>query len=407
MALFQYQARDSGGQLIKGKMEAVDQNAIMTLLGAQNLIPIKVEQVRSQVSLKSLMAFEITPKKVKAEDMIMFCRQMYTLSKAGVPILSSLTRLAQTTRSKLLATTLNGVAEKITSGQTLAQAVQKYPKVFKKIFVALVDAGEQSGQLELAFEELANYHDLEQQTKRRIKSATRYPTMVIIAIIIAIGVVNFFVVPAFADMFNSFGSELPLVTRILFGMSNWMLDNWYILLAVVIAAVIGIRYTLKTPQGRLTWDRYKLKLPLIGSIIHRIIMARFARVFTMMLKSGVPMVAGIQLIAKTVDNTYVEQKMLAMKEGLEKGESLTKCVTDSGLFSPIALQMIAVGEDSGSIDNMLTEVAEFYEREVDYDLKKLGDAIEPILLVVIGIMVLILALAVFLPMWDMTSFASR
>lgn len=405
--MFQYQARDSGGQLIKGKMEAESQSTVLSALSSKNLIPIKVEQVKQVANLKSIMAFEITPKNVRPDDMIMFCRQMYTLSKAGVPILSGLTRLAETTRSPLLAKTLKEVADKITTGQTLTQALSKYPKVFKNVFVALVDAGEQSGQLELAFEELANYFELERETKKRIKSATRYPTIVIGAIIVAFGVINFMVLPTFADMFKSFGADLPLITRVMIGMSNWMVTNWPSLLIIILALVVGVHFYLKTPKGRLNWDRTKLKLPLVGSIIHRIIMARFSRVFTMTLKSGVPMVQGISLIARTVGNKHVEQKMEGMREGIEKGDSLTKCASESNLFSPIALQMITVGEESGSIDTMLTEVADFYEREVDYDLKRLGDAIEPILLVIIGVLVMLLALAVFLPMADMSSFASR
>lgn len=408
MATYQFEARDSDGKMVKGKVESKSQDLVAGELFKKGLTPINVYQVNGgSSSLKSIMAFELTPRKVKPDDMIMFCRQMYSLSKAGVPILNSLTRLAESTRSKLLKESLLAVTEKIAAGQTLSAALQHHPKVFNNVFVSLIDAGEQSGQLEMAFEQLAAYFDLEQRTKKQIKSATRYPIMVIASILIAMVVINVFVIPAFAEMFASFDAELPLPTRILLATSHFMTTYWPHILVFCIAAIVALKMYLKTEIGLLRWDYAKLKMPIIGSIIHRIIMARFARVFTMVLRSGVPLVQGIELVGNAIGNSYVSKRMEIIQLGVEKGETLTKTAQESQLFTPISLQMISVGEQAGSVDEMLLEVADYYEREVDYDLAKLGEMIEPIMLVVVGIMVLILALGVFLPMWNMASFAMK
>lgn len=407
MPTYQYEARDNAGKMVKGKMESRSQTAVATDLFKKGLTPISVYQVNTRASLKGLMAFEITPKRVKPDDMIMFCRQMYSLTKAGVPILNSLTRLAETNRSSILKQSLLAVTEKIAAGQSLTSAMSKYPKVFSNVFTSLIEAGEQSGQLETAFEQLAAYFELEQRTKKQIKSATRYPMIVIVTIILAMMIINFFVIPAFAKMFASFNAELPAVTRGLLGMSNFLLSNWpYLLVLVIILVAAWVAY-LKTEKGRLRWDYIKLKMPIIGSIVHRVIMARFARVFTMILRSGVPLVHGIGLVSNTIGNAYVAKQMGLIQSGVEKGESLSKTAQESGLFTPISLQMLAVGEEAGAVDEMLLEVADYYEREVDYDLSRLSELIEPIMLIIVGVMVLILALGVFLPMWNMASFAMK
>jgi len=405
MANFTYTGRDTAGKLVKGKLDALDTDAVASQLVKNNITPIDIKSEETKFSLLKLLNKDIKSGRVKTEDLITFCRQMYTLTKSGVPILESLMHLLDATRSKTLSNSLRGIIDSISSGQTLTASLRKYPKIFPNVFVSITEAGENSGQLDATFLQLAEYLELESKTIKRIKAATRYPLLVIFAIVAALVVVNFVVVPAFSKLFKQFGGKLPLPTRILVATSNFFIHYWFFLLIGIIVLFFTARYLLKTPKGRYYWDKWKLKIPVVGSIMNRIVLARFTRTFSMMLASGVPLVQSVTLVANIVGNTYIRRYILAMRDGIEHGETLTKTATASGLFTPLVLQMLSVGEEAGSIDNMLKEVAEFYEREVDYDLKRLGDLIEPFLLLVMGTMVLILALGVFLPMWDMVQFA--
>jgi MSHA biogenesis protein MshG len=321
-----------------------------------------------------------------------------------VTITQALTQLAKSTRSKLLKAALIHMVESILAGQTLTQAMQKHSHIFSGMVINVIDAGENSGQLETAFLQLAKYLELESQTIKRVKSATRYPLIVIVALVVAFCVINFMVVPVFANMFRAFGSQLPIVTRAMIVISDFMLAYWPYLLVIVVLLFFLFRFSVSRPQGAIRWAKFKIKVPIVGPILYRIGLARFARMFCMIMQSGVPLVKGITLVAQTLGNAYMRQQVLVMREGIEKGDSLTRSASDSKLFSPMVLQMIQVGEETGEIDELLANMAEYYEREVDYDLGRLGDLIEPILLAVIGVLVLFLAMGVFLPMWDMVSF---
>jgi MSHA biogenesis protein MshG len=212
---------------------------------------------------------------------------------------------------------------------------------------------------------------------------------------------NIFVIPVFAKVFAGFNSELPLITRGLLGFSNWMINWWPILLALVAGAVVGIRAYLRTPEGRYRWDARKLKLPIVGDIILKATLARFARSFALSSQSGVPLVQALTVVAQTVDNAFIGARIEQMRDGIERGESISRCAAATGVFTPVVLQMINVGEETGELDNLLFEIAGMYERETDYSIKGLSAAIEPVLLAVIGVLVLLLALGVFLPLWNM------
>jgi len=243
--------------------------------------------------------------------------------------------------------------------------------------------------------------ELEKDTRDRVKSAIRYPMFVVIAMVIAIFVINMFVIPAFAKVFAGFNTELPWATRVLINTSKFTVAYWPLILAMAIAAVLAIRIYIKTDEGRYRWHRLKLRLPVAGKIIQRATMARFARSLSITIRSGVPLVQGMTVVSRAVDNDYVAERIIQMRDGVERGEAIARTAIATGMFPPLVLQMIAVGEESGSIDELMAEVADYYEREVDYDLKNLSTAIQPILIVGIGILVLILALGVFLPMWEL------
>jgi MSHA biogenesis protein MshG len=263
--------------------------------------------------------------------------------------------------------------------------------------------GENTGRLDEAFLQLAGYLEREQETRRQIKAATRYPIFVVFALVAALIIMNIIVIPKFADMFNKFGAELPVMTRFLLGMSDFFINQWYILVGAIFAIAFGVRNYLQTPDGNLTWSRKKLKLPIIGKVIERSLLARFCRSFSMMLQAGLPLTTALNLVAEAVGNRFMETKIIDMRQSIEKGENLSRVTQASGLFTPMVLQMVNVGEETGRVDELLAEVADFYEREVDYDLNSLTAKIEPVLIGIVAGMVLVLALGIFTPMWDMMS----
>jgi MSHA biogenesis protein MshG len=295
------------------------------------------------------------------------------------------------------------VEQSMNQGVELAVSLKKHSDVFNELFINIVKVGENTGRLDAAFKQLAEYMEREKDTGRSIKSATRYPLFVIIAISLAMVILNIFVIPVFTDMFSKFGADLPLPTIILMGMSNLFVNYWGVMLVALVAAIYGTRYYVGTEQGRLLWDRYKLKIPLIGSILERAMLSRFARTFSLMLRSGVPLIQALEMCSRAVGNEYLSTKIVHMRTEVERGDSLLRISTNSGMFTPLVLQMIAVGEDTGQVDQLLEDVAGFYDDEVNYDLGNLSAAIEPILLVFMAGMVGMLAMGIFLPMWDMFS----
>jgi MSHA biogenesis protein MshG len=289
---------------------------------------------------------------------------------------------------------------------SLAPALGQHPAVFSNLFLSLIHVGENTGRLDMAFKEVGKYLELEKNTSKQVKSAPRYPMFVMVAIAVAIGVVTVFVIPVFEDAFNRLGADLPWQTVALMATSAFVVDYWPFILATIFILVTGFTHWKSTEAGRLRWDEAKLKFPLAGPIFERVALGRFSRTFSMVLGAGVPIVQGLNVVAGAVGNAFVAQNVEKMREGIERGESLHRTAANSNMFTPLVLQMISVGEETGTVDELLVEVADFYDAEVEYDLKKLGDSIEPILIVFIAGLVLILALGVFLPIWDLSSVAN-
>ena len=243
--------------------------------------------------------------------------------------------------------------------------------------------------------------DFEKFMRDQVRAATRYPTFVVTAMVIAFIIINIFVIPAFAKVYAGFKAELPAITKLLIAFSDFMVGYWPLLLALVVALVVGFRLYIRTAAGRLAWDEIKMRIPVAGGIVLKATLARFARSFSLAIRSGVPAVQALTMVAQTVDNGHVARKIEAMREGVERGESVLRAAMASGVFTPLVLQMVAVGEETGALDDLMTEIADMYQREVEYDLKNLAAQIEPILVVALGAMVLVLALGVFLPIWDL------
>jgi len=402
MALFQYKGRNAQGEISNGELEASSTSDAATHLINIGITPIDIAEIELQQSdLIDKLNDLFDNRTPDANDLIMFSRQMSTLLKAGISILPTLKGLQTHMTHKGMKEAIGEIATDLESGRTLAGSMQKYPHIFSNLFVSMMNVGENTGQLDQAFQHIYKYLEIDKETKDRVKAALRYPSFVLIAMAIAVGIINLFVIPTFAKVFAGFGSELPWATKVLMATSQFSVDYWHAILLVLIVSFMSIQAYIKTEQGRYSWDHYKLDLPLVGSIINRATMARFSRAFSMAFRAGVPITQTLVIVSKAVDNSYIEKRILGMRDGLEHGESLTQTAVASNLFTPLVVQMISVGEDTGSVDDMLDEVANFYEREVEYDTKKLSSAIEPIMISMIGIMVLILALGVFLPMWDL------
>ena len=402
MAQFNYKARSADGQMVSGSIEAADSNSAAKLLMSRNVTPLNIiaSGTSGQKAEDDKNISWFTPK-VKLEDLVIFSRQMYSLTRAGIPILRAVNGLAETTNSKRMSAALFDVVNQLEKGRTISASLNQHPGIFNQLFVSVVHVGENTGKLDEAFLQLSEYLEREQETRKQIKAATRYPMFVLIAIVIALVVMNLVVIPIFASMFTRFGAELPLMTRILLSTSNFFINYWpHMLVATVATTVFTMRY-LKTDSGRYRWDKAKIRLPVVGTIFERTLLGRFARSFSMMLTAGVPLTTALTLVSDAVANSFMADRILNMRRNIEKGENLSRVAATSGLFTPLVLQMISVGEETGRVDELLTEVADYYEREVDYDLKSLTSKIEPILITVVAGMVLILALGIFTPMWDM------
>jgi MSHA biogenesis protein MshG len=406
MASFNYTGRNISGSQVKGSIEAVNSSAVAEQLLRKSITPISIyESAKNQnESLGSKDVSEIFGfNRVSLDELIIFSRQMYALMRSGVPILRAINGMAEASNSVILKKTLLDVANQLEGGYTLSSALNQHPEIFGSLFVSLIHVGENTGQLEESFLKLTTYLEREQATRKRIKTALRYPTMVLIALGAALVILNIFVIPTFANMFAKLGADLPIATKFLIISSNLFLNYWPYMLAACVAAYFAIKKSLKTDKGRYQWDKRKIKLPIIGSIIERSILARFSHSFGIILKSGIPMTTGLTLVADAVDNSFMQEKIIAMRQAIEGGESLLRAAIASTLFTPLVLQMVAVGEETGRVDELLKEVGDYYEREVDYDLSTLTARIEPLLLVVVAVMVLVLALGIFTPMWDMAS----
>lgn len=414
MSRFTYTARSPLG-VVTGVQEAASASAVADILASKGLTPLNIKQdgggsgasaqpggaaPSGQINMPAFLGPKVT-----TTDLMVFTRQIHTLLKAGVPILRALSGLHDTATNPAMKQTLMDLRRSLESGVELSSSMALNPKVFDNFYVSMVKVGESSGRLDEVFLRLFEHLEFEVFMRQQVKSAMRYPTFVIIAMVAALGVINVMVIPAFAGVFKSFGAALPLPTRLLMATSQFTIDHGWLLVVLAIAAALAFRMWIKTPEGRMAWHRALLKMPLVGPIVSKAALARFARAFALSLRSGVPLERALTGVAYTADNVYMSSKIEALRDSVTRGEPLAHAAALTGIFTPIVLQMIAIGEETGMVDDLLEEVGELYGNEVQYALKTLSQQIEPILIVFLGIVVLVLALGVFLPMWDLGSAA--
>jgi len=401
---FAYKGRNSRGELMQGVLEGTDAGAVADQLIGTGVTPVEIAVTSRAVSAAGgeLGAWQkFSEKKVTSIDVQLFSRQMYTLIKSGVPMMRGLAGLQESSISPAFGRVIKDLRESLDAGRELSAAMRRHPACFSSFYLSMIRVGEMTGRLEEVFLRLYDHLEFDRDMRGRVKTALRYPMFVVLAMVIAMGIINVFVIPQFVTVFAKFGAELPLMTRILIGASNWTTSYWPLLLGLVLAGYFGFRAWTGTDAGLYTWDRYKLRFPIAGKIILKGTMARFARSFALSMKSGVPIVQALTVVSQTVDNAYLCARIEQMRDGVERGETILRTSTAAGVFTPIVLQMIAVGEETGSLEELMDEIAQMYEREVEYELKTLSAQIEPILISFLGAMVLVLALGIFLPLWDM------
>lgn len=402
MAAYAWRGRNARGEAVQGQLEAMSENGVADQLMAMGVAPVHIGVLTEEGKTDKDNWFDrLNSKPVVVEDILVFSRQMYTLNKAGVPILRAFAGLEASSSKPAMVDLLKDIRSSLDQGRELSASLARHQDVFGAFYISMIRVGEMTGRLTEVFLRLNEHLEFERDVRERIKQAMRYPVFVMIAMAVAIVILNIFVIPVFAKVFAGFNAELPLITRGLLGFSAWMISWWPLLIGVVVAVGMMVRAYIRTPAGRYKWDARKLKLPIVGEIVLKATLARFARSFALSSQSGVPLVQALTVVAQTVDNAFIGSRIEQMRDGIERGESISRCAAATGVFTPVVLQMINVGEETGELDNLLFEIAGMYERETDYNIKGLSAAIEPILLAVIGVLVLLLALGVFLPLWNL------
>ncbi len=399
MAFFSYTGRNAQGERVQGVLDSQDSNTLAKQLMRSGITPLEISA--SQAPAKPVsFSDNLFEESVQTLDVMLFSRQMYSLLKAGIPIMNALKGFQAFTPNKALAAVIADLYTSLNNGRELSTALQQHPKVFSHFYVSMIRVGEKTGNLDKIFLHLFDYLEFEKLMRDQIKATLRYPLFVLIAIAIAMVIINLFVIPAFSQMFKSFGAELPFLTKLLLSVSHFVVISWQYLLVVTVGGIFLFRHLISTSKGKYQWDRFKLNIPIAGKIIYKATMARFARSFSLSAKSGIPITGTLELIAQTVDNDFIANKIKNMQTSIERGESISYAAAQSGVFNLLVLQMIEVGEQSGSLDELMAEVADMYQRDVEYEIKTLNTQVEPILIVCLGVMVLVLALGIFLPIWD-------
>ncbi len=407
MPLFSYKGRKADGALAEGEMESSSSSAVAGSLMEQGITPLQITEQKKRVDLIEQINKKLDLHKVSIEELLMFTRQMSALAKAGIPITRAIAGIRESIQNPLLIEALQDVLEQLESGRSLSIALARHPRVFSNLYISMIQVGENTGRLDQAFDQMAAYIDRNRKMSHNISSALRYPTTVIVAILIALAIVNLFVIPKFADFFQANQLELPWQTVFLLATSNFFVANWVWMLLLIVIAGFAFRHYISTSEGRYRWHHFILRVPVVGGILLRAYLARFARSFAMAYGAGVPIVQGMGVISRSVGNEYIARHVADMREGIERGETLAVTAHRTGMFTPVVMQMFMVGEEAGNLEEMMSYIADFYEEEVDYDVKTLSDRLEPLIYVFVGIMVLVLALGIFVPMWDIAQLAGR
>ncbi len=407
MPQFKYKGRNAAGESLEGQIESVNTRGAAAWMVSAGITPIDITPVADTAQQPQWLRELQGESRFDDKDLLMFTRQMATMSKAGVPMMQAIGAIQKSTVKPGLIRVMQQIRDDLDKGTELSGALRRHPKLFGEYYVSMIRVGEGTGNLLDIFRRLSTQLEFEKGVKQKIKAAVRYPMFVGIALLIALVILNLKVIPTFAQVFQGQKLELPLLTKFLIASSNFSVQYWWAMLIGVALLVWGIRGVLNTPEGRLGWDRAKLKVPVIGKIISKACISRFALNLAVANRCGVPLREAFTLVSRVVENAFYEQRILHMRDGIQRGESIFRVAQTAGIFTPLELQMLSVGEETGEIDEMLEQVASMYQEEVNYEVDRLGQTLEPILIAGAACVVLVLMLGIFMPMWDMTQIARQ
>ena len=395
MPVFQYTVRDQTGAVRTGTSEAENQEILKRRLQEQGFQVNEVSATKGKKKKGAGSGFG----RVKLADLSIFCRQFSTMIDAGVSLVRALDVLAEQTQNPKLKRIIKEIQVDVESGGTLSKAMSKYPKVFSNLFVGLVRAGEVGGVLEEALQRLSHFLEKDMELKRKVKSAMTYPVIVlVVALVIVLGLCTF-IVPKFVELFKDLGvKELPAMTQVLVDFSDFLKTKWYIGLLIIGISYVAIKYFGTTKVGRRVIDRMKLKVPVFGKLGHKICLARFSRTLATLLVSGVPILQAMETVAGTLGNEIIAEAVMNARARIREGDKINEPLEKSKMFPPMVVHMISIGEESGALDQMLSKVAEFYEGEVESQLASLTAAIEPLMIVILGVCVGFIVIAMFMPL---------
>ena len=399
MPVFQWKGKNRKNEIKKGEMDAPDEATVKANLTRLRITPIKIKQ--KPKDLFENISF-LQPK-VQQSDVIIFCRQFSTMIDAGLPIIQCLEILYSQQENKTFKNILKSIKESVEGGETLAEALKKYPKQFDNLFVNMIAAGEAGGILDTILRRLSHYMEKAAKLKSQVKGAMIYPLITIIIAIVVIAIIMVFVIPVFKEMFEGMGGSLPLPTQIVVAMSDFVKNNILYIIGCSGLTIFAVKKYYNTEKGRILLDDLSLKLPVFGTLIRKVAVAKFTRTMSTMLTSGVAILDALDIVAKTAGNKTIEKAIYDVRSDIEEGRTMADPLSESGVFPSMVCQMIAVGESTGALDQMLAKIADFYDEEVDQAVENMTAMIEPFMLVFLGVTIGGLVIAMYLPIFKMAS----
>lgn len=398
MAVYHYKAKDKMGRSIKGRLEAQNEEEVLQYIRERSYYPLNVESPYKSWNININLN---TNKKVRVRDLAIFCRQFATALAAGITVVEGLHLLSKQAANKNLSQLISNIYDEILKGNSLSKSMGKESSVFPNLLISMVESGEASGNLDRVMEDMANHFEKEHKLNQKVKSALTYPIMVSVVAVVMIGLLLTFVMPTFVSIFNSFGSQLPLPTKIILWISNSLKEFWYIYLIVMSITTYSLKRYTNTPKGRFMADKCKVKIPLFGELHNKVFMERFSSTLSVLLSSGVDILDAIDIVQKVIENEYIRISLEKVKIGLREGYGLGKTIESTKAFPPLVYQMIHIGERSGSLDYVLKKIALFYEDEVENSIQQLTTMIEPLIIVVLGGLVGFIVISMILPVFDL------
>jgi type IV pilus assembly protein PilC len=401
MPVFVWEGKTAQGKTLKGEMDALNQQAVLARLRSQRIQPVPTRIREKGRGFDREIAIPGLGAKVKDKDVMIFTRQFSTMIDAGLPIVQSLDILSQQTENKLFRNTIKSIKQDVEGGSTLAEALKKHPKVFDDLYVNMVAAGEAGGVLNAILNRIALFIEKSNKLKRKVKGAMIYPCTIVVVAAVVVTILLLYVIPVFGELYGGAGKALPLPTQITINISNWFRSYFLFIVGVVVAVIVALRMYYKTDNGRLVIDGFMLRLPVIGDLLRKVAVARFSQNMAILLTSGVPILDGLAITAKTAGNRVVEQAVMKCRISISQGKTIAEPLAESKIFPPMVCQMVAIGENTGSLDSLLKKVAEFYEDEVDSAVANLTALMEPIIMVVLGVIIGGLVISMYLPIFQL------